>query len=122
MEIFWYALIIILLLSWGFPYYVSVSTAWDEGNLSIGDKIVHAVPMLIFGTVDMFAELTVASVFFWEPPYRHGLTVSSRARYWIKIKNWHSGKLDDWRYGCAHAVHVQTRKYDKTHIIEDEEF
>ena len=105
-----YGMLALLVLSWGFPYYIAVSSAWREGKLSKIDMYIHAVPVFFFGLLDVAFNIIFASFIFWDWPFLHGYTLSQRSCYWIHQLD------DDWRWGCAHAVKVQTDKYKEGHI------
>jgi len=72
------ALFLILLLSfYGFVYYAGALRAWD--GMLIGQKIVAAPPLVIFGLVDVLILRCVFGTFlFIEPPTMATITFSKQ--------------------------------------------
>lgn len=99
----------IIFLWWCFPWYASVNKAYKTNLLSKGDTISFGLPFLVMGAIDVYCNI-LSSVLFVEPPFIHGITLSQRCSYW-----WNHPE-DEWRHGLAHAVKVQTDKFEKNHI------
>lgn len=99
-----------IILWWGFPFYASVKKAWDEDKLSKGDLVSFGLPLLYFYLVDIWVECTWGCALFRERPFKYGITLSDHCCYWIDYPD--SGL----RYGSAHAVKVQTDKFEPGYI------
>jgi hypothetical protein len=111
MNIILYYFLPFILLYICFPWYASVHAAIKAKRLSLWDIGIQAIPFLLMGALDIYCNIW-ASFLFWEFPFlRRNWTLSQRCCYWYHRPD----KV--WQYGLAHAVKVQTDKYEKDHII-----
>ena len=98
-----------IILWWCFPWYAAVRKAVKNKTLSKVDIASFGIPFLGMAAVDILCNV-LSSILFMEAPFIHGITLSGRCSYW-----WNQPQ-DKWRHGLAHAVKVQTDKFEKDHI------
>ena len=93
-----------------FPWYASVHAAIKAKKLSLWDMGVQAIPFLLMGLLDIWCNIEASPLFLELPFLRFNWTLSQRCCYW-----WHRPDKA-WQHGLAHAVKVQTDKYEEGHI------